>query len=268
MTDITYSTFKHIAEAGDLARVVARARAAAADAGWTQAERERRQAAEDAARQARSAEAAARERLTRLRRAGVPAKHEKVLIESYDASGFLPARVVARWRPSPHHTLVLGGALGVGKSVAACWLIDQGPRGRYRSPDGYDAATWPDELAPRYVHAGRLARQSMFAKPGHVSELDLLERVSLLIIDEVGGAEAGPAWVARLDTLVSVRADNLLDTVVTTNLKTEEFEAAYGERVLDRMRGDGRCWVECAGKSGRDDQRWWDRVKSEMEVTR
>lgn len=266
-TDITYATFRHIADAGDLARVVAVARAAAADAGWTKAERERRQAAEDAARQMRSAEVAARERLTRLRRAGVPARHEAVLVEGYDPERYT-ARVAARWRASPHHTLVLGGALGVGKSLAACWLIDQGPRGRYRSPDGYDAAAWPDELAPRYVHAGRLARQSMFARPGHVSELDLLERVSLLIIDEVGGAEGGPAWVARLDTLVSVRADALLDTVITTNLKTEEFEAAYGERVLDRMRGDGRCWVECAGTSARDDASWWDRVKSEMEVTR
>lgn len=258
--DITYSTFRHIAEHGDLAAAVARARTAARDAGFTRPEREA--AAQAAASQ--RAEAAARLRLARLRHAGVPAKHERVLVEGYDASRYLPARVVARWRPSPHHTLVLGGALGVGKSVAACWLIDQGPRGRYRSPDGYDAAAWPDELAPRYVHAGRLARQSMFARPGHVSELDLLERVSLLVIDEVGGAEAGPAWVARLDTLVSVRADNLLDTIVTTNLTTEEFAAAYGERVLDRMRGDGRCWVECAGKSGRDDQRWWDQVKNEM----
>lgn len=221
---------------------------------------------EQAKAAAAAADREARARLARLRRAGVPARHLRVLLGLPDLEGVVvhydparpPARTVASWRRSKHATLVLGGAMGVGKSLAACWLIDQGPRRPYPHPDGYDLADWPDALRPRYVHAGQLARLSTYGRAGAASEVETLERCALLVIDEVGGVDVGQAatWIARLDALVSVRADNEMDTVLTTNLTAAEFAATYGERVLDRMRGDGRCWREFAGDSLRASDAW------------
>jgi hypothetical protein len=34
------------------------------------------------------------------------------------------------------------------------------------------------------------------------------------------------------------------------------FRTIYGERLLDRMRDDGMCWVEIAGESARMGEPW------------
>lgn len=249
-------------------------------------EREEREQREQREREsAEAAKRAAKVRFARLRRAGVPEKHLRVLLGlpdedgkavEYDAQTRYMARVVARWRDSKHRTLVLGGGVGVGKSLGACWLIDQGPRRPYPNPEGGYDAVWPDELAPRYVHAGRLARLSTYGRKGEVPELEIIERCALLVIDEVGGVDVGRAadWIARFDSIVASRADNLLDTVITTNLRVEDeeeidertrrptgriirgFRSMYGERVLDRMRGDGSCWAESNAKSLRMSEKW------------
>lgn len=238
-----------------------------------------RQGDEQMQRQREVAEAVLRStriRTVRLRRAGIPVPYIRVLlglpdedgaVETYDPERYM-ARVVARWRATKHRTLVLGGSVGIGKSLSACWLVDQGPRRKYMNDSGGYDANWPDELAPRYVHAGRLARLSTYGRGGAPPELELIERCALLVIDEVGGADVGgtAGWVARLDSIVATRSDQGLDTIVTTNLRIEDeqingqmvrgFRTMYGERVLDRMRGDGSCWVERKENSMRTSARW------------
>lgn len=242
-----------------LAHIIARAHAAAAPhIEATTARRLVETAAANEAAKRSAAELAARARLARLASAGVPGPHIKALMTGDLDMTRHAVRVVARWRSSEHHTLVLSGDLGTGKSRAAAWLLDQGPRVRYLHPNGYEAAVWPDELAPRWRHAGRLARASMFGTSGGASEVDLCERCALLVIDDVGGAETVErSWVPRLDQIVSVRADAGLDTIMTTNLSLTEFAATYGERMLDRMRGDGRCWIQVEEeRSMRDSKKW------------
>lgn len=204
--------------------------------------RERQAAATETRRVAEQQQA----RLARLRTAGIPEDHVRVLTSAgLDKSGDAMQRVV-RWRKGDRRVLVLAGAVGRGKSLAACWLLAMGPRRPYPHPGGYDT-TWPAELAPRFVAARRLARLDTYRS----RELDVLERCSVLVVDEVGGGDVGSAssWAERLDSLVSARYDAALDTILTTNLGRDEFREAFGERLFDRVSGSAGTWEEFAGPS-------------------
>lgn len=218
---------------------------------------ERSAAAEVAAREH---EAAQRDQAlrARLRAAGVPGDHEDVLVtRQFDHRKDALSRV-QRWRKSNRRLLVLVGDVGLGKSLAACWLIATGPRRPYRHPGGYDERTWPEHLQPRYIRSSRLARLSMYeankgkAKPERL-ELELVEKCSLLIIDEVGRGDVGSfeRWADRLDDLVGGRYDAGLDTVMTTNKTREEFREIFGMALFDRLTGKGGTWEEFAGASMR-----------------
>lgn len=191
-------------------------------------------------------------RLARLRTAGVPEDHVKMLVsQGLDKTGDAMVRS-KRWRQGNRRILVLGGALGVGKSLAACWLLACGPRRPYPHPEGYDEPTWPSALAPRFILARRLARLDTYRS----GELDLVEKCALLVVDEVGAGDVGSydKWAERLDGIVSGRYDAALDTVMTTNLTRDEFRKAFGERLFDRVSGTCGTWEEFAGKSLRQKQ--------------
>lgn len=207
---------------------------------------EQRRAADEQRAVARREAAMRRELLARLRRTGVPERHEAVLVAgSYDASR--PIAIDAdRWRRSDRRLLGLGGAVGIGKSLTAAWLLAQAPRRPWRNPDGTDSG-WPAHLHPRWVRASTLARLDTYRAP----ELAALEACCCLVIDEVGGGDVGaPASFAeRLDMLVSGRYDAGLDTVLTSNLTEDEFRQQFGERLYDRITGDAGVWVERGGAS-------------------
>lgn len=56
------------------------------------------------------------------------------------------------------------------------------------------------------------------------------------------------AFTNSLDGLVDARYRHLLPTVITTNLRAEEFKARYGARAIDRLRERGE-FVELNGAS-------------------
>ena len=192
----------------------------------------------------------------RLRAAGVPERFTGVIADrKVDLTRGAIPRAQA-WRQGPKRLLVLGGGVGLGKTLAACWLISTGPRHPYPHPGGYDEPHWPSELQPRFIRAARLARLDTYRS----GELGLVERCSLLVIDEVGGGDVGlvDSWAGRPDSIVSGRYDAGLDTVLTTNLlreaakdKPPEFRELFGDRLFDRVAGTGGTWEEFAGASMR-----------------
>lgn len=118
--------------------------------------------------------------------------------------------------------LALGGAVGVGKSVAAAWWLLQGGRWARAA----DLARPDDELWSRLCGSARV------------------------VLDDVGEEYAGASGyaTARVAELLAHRHAHGLATVLTTNLNRAEFAARYGARVDDRLRERGK-WIGLVGES-------------------
>ena len=250
---ISREGYVHIGDIAEpLAHVMAQAREAAQP--LMQAEAARR----DAAAAAERAEAASRmalETKSRIRTAGIPEEHEDVLLAGVDTDRTLIKQAALWHADTAKRILVIGGSVGVGKTLAACWLLAQGPRRAYRSADGRDTS-WPHELHPRFIRSSALARLDTYRS----SDLALIEACSMLVIDEVGGGDVGaPAsWAERLDMIVSGRHDAGRDTIMTTNIGRPAFEREFGARLYDRLTGRG-LWINVAGRSLRQPEQLAER---------
>lgn len=134
--------------------------------------------------------------------------------------------------------LVLSGLRGCGKTTAAAWwLVQKRPPAKYvRTSEA------------RFVDATQLARWPKYDD----AKMAELERASALVIDDLGVEydDKHGAFRSFLDGLVNSRYAACLPTLVTTNLRADEFRARYGERIADRIREAGR-YVELAGESMR-----------------
>jgi len=129
--------------------------------------------------------------------------------------------------------LCLSGESGVGKSVAAGWLISRGPLGPcpFTQPQGYEAHSyWPH--GPRWTRATDLAR-GFDELPGEV------RRASVLVIDDLGDEKNDEHSRSRLSSLLSERDDLQARTVITTNLNSATLAHRYGVRFVDRIKGHG-----------------------------
>ena len=63
-----------------------------------------------------------------------------------------------------------------------------------------------------------------------------MKSVGLLVIDDMG-AEYGTDWVVnKVDSIITHRYNELLPTIITTNLTKEEMKGRYMERVYDRLK--------------------------------
>ena len=127
--------------------------------------------------------------------------------------------------------MLLGGGVGVGKTIAAC------------------IAAWQVPGSVRFVRAIDLVRHGAF-DPEY---WDDLADCAALVLDELGGEpldERGWALSCILDLIVK-RYDSGKRTWITLNLPIEPFFARYGtdgERLRDKLRECGR-YVEVKGKS-------------------
>lgn len=126
-------------------------------------------------------------------------------------------RAVDRWNPSMS-AIVLAGAVGAGKTVAAAWWA-LGARNAFR-----------------FVRAAELVR---------VGRFDDSWRAWLgapaLCVDDLGAeyADAKGSFVADLDHLFDTFYADRRPLIVTTNCDGAAFRARYGERIADRL-------TECA----------------------
>ena len=66
-------------------------------------------------------------------------------------------------------------------------------------------------------------------------------RAAFLVIDDLGSEHASESgyFEALLDEVIAWRHEAMTPTCLTTNLKAQAFKSRYGERITDRIRGDG-----------------------------
>lgn len=133
-------------------------------------------------------------------------------------------KALARADAARKRLLVLTGAPGTGKTLAAArWLV--------RHAGG------------RYVLASEFSRamcQAEWSKRAN-DLYDARERfrlASALVIDDAGENET-PEKSAHLAELMRTRYDERRATVVTTNLGNKDFAERYGERVMTRLAEHG-----------------------------
>ena len=135
---------------------------------------------------------------------------------------------VSAWDRDQRCFLVLAGAKGSGKTVAACEAI--------------------------YAAYGRFAPVADLVRAGqyNTEALDELASAGLLVLDDLGTeyVDAKGFFLASLDWLVNARYSNEKATIITTNLPAKAFAERYGERVADRLREAGQ-YVEIADQSMR-----------------
>jgi DNA replication protein DnaC len=140
--------------------------------------------------------------------------------------------------------LVLSGKAGVGKTRAACWLLDTvtaepvgtGPVPRYRTG--------------QYVLAHELVMAGTFGEGASIwRDLDAAD---VIAIDEVGGEYRNASFEATLYTLLNKRHANGQKTVLCTNLDARTFADRYcptpTDPLRDRLKTGGR-WVNLSGAS-------------------
>lgn len=124
----------------------------------------------------------------------------------------------------PPTLVVLSGGVGCGKSCAAAW--------------------WLSQAEGAWVPASELAK--------HGSDPAIPERLKAprVVLDDLGMEYLDGKGFAQatLDGVINHRHEQLLPTVITTNLGMDEFKARYGPRVADRIRESGR-WLVIAAPS-------------------
>ncbi len=137
---------------------------------------------------------------------------------------------VAQHRGLGGGIVVLSGPVGVGKTVAACWLALQReglaafvPVAELASTSRYD-----EEACARW-------------RTGHA-----------LIIDDLGAEylDAKGSLVADIDAIVDRFYSSCGWLCITTNLTPADFHLRYGARLVDRIREAGH-WISIAGPSRR-----------------
>ena len=65
--------------------------------------------------------------------------------------------------------------------------------------------------------------------------MDLIMTVDFLVLDDLGAEKSSPWVLERLTLIVNDRYENLLPTVVTSNLDLELLEKQIGERIVSRL---------------------------------
>lgn len=164
-------------------------------------------------------------------------KQRARLISSSVPDGLIPialapsesesVRVVREWLASGMRTLVLSGGVGIGKSTAASVGIALSSGSAF------------------YLHATRFSSVKLLDS----DEWPRVLSTELLVLDDVGLEHQGATnWAAnQIQSLLCDRHDRAKRTIVTCNLDDKQF-AAYGERMVDRMRQYGR-FVRVGGRS-------------------
>lgn len=147
-------------------------------------------------------------------------------------------RVVDLWAATDQSILVLLGGVGCGKTVAACSAL----LGHWKERRGYLRV--PGDLPPT-----KAWRSAMFVTLADLGSRSLWDgedrdfrqqviRTPMLIMDECGTEHGDGA--SAITELIRDRLANHRRTILTSNMTPAKFIERYGQRVHDRIKGDGR----------------------------
>jgi len=83
------------------------------------------------------------------------------------------------------------------------------------------------------------------------SNFKRIVKIDVLLIDELGAKEELTDWERlQLYTIIDERSENLLYTIITTNIKQDELKSYVGARIYDRLQENSE-FIEFKGNSRR-----------------
>lgn len=138
------------------------------------------------------------------------------------------------WIKDPHDVLYITGPIGTGKTHLAWGLFRHhiaNLRGVSRSPSGIPACKgWTvTELG------NEIKSEWNASATGEPSALDKACRTPLLLLDDVG-SERQTEWnLEQMDLVVNSRYNELLATIITTNVVPKELAERLGSRLASRV---------------------------------
>jgi DNA replication protein DnaC len=125
--------------------------------------------------------------------------------------------------------LVFSGKVGTGKTHLACAIAEALIRAEQR---------------PYYSTAAELIRliRSAWRKDSEEDESKILgriQKIDLLILDEIGVKGGGDADVQQLTEVIDLRYREIRPTLVVSNYSMEDMGKFLGERGVDRLKENG-----------------------------
>lgn len=114
--------------------------------------------------------------------------------------------------------VLLFGSLGVGKTHIVCGLLN---------------TLIEKEVYCRFITEHQLL-ELYFRK--EYTKFDGFKEVNLLVIDEIGKRKLQDWQLIQLEELLSYRYNEMLPTILISNLKTDEFKEFIGERITRRLK--------------------------------
>ena len=157
---------------------------------------------------------AAEEQRERFARAKVPDRVRRALLENFYQTPETIA--VDEWLASRKAMMLLAGPPGTGKSVAAGHALMR--RG----------GAW--------AHVSEIADVYGFDRAAVVSRL---KTARFLVLDDLGTEQKSEGARDAVVSVLLVRFENELPTVMTSNLSADAWKLYADERVRDRLAGDG-----------------------------
>jgi len=126
--------------------------------------------------------------------------------------------------------VLLFGSLGVGKTHIVCGLLNS-----LIDSEVYCRFSTEHELLELY-----------FRK--EYKQFDGFKKVKLLVIDEIGKRQLQDWQLIQLEELLSYRYNEMLPTILITNLKTDEFKQFVGERITRRLKDNSVVQIAVNGE--------------------
>lgn len=176
----------------------------------------------------------------RLDRSGIPLRYRSKTFQTFTADTDAKERALTvamefasnfDQHLSRGTTVVFSGMPGTGKSHLAI-AIAQAVMGQHTA------------LYTSAIDAVRMIRNT-WRRDSDQSEtqvLDMLSRVHLLVLDEVGVQYGTEAEQVNLFDIIDKRYRDLMPTILLTNQNKAGMKAFLGDRSFDRLREEGR-WV-------------------------
>lgn len=127
--------------------------------------------------------------------------------------------------------IVMTGSCGTGKNHLAVSMTKKIIRDHLARVELTDVMRITRAVKSTWRNSSELTEDDVLR---HYSSLDLL------IIDEVGVQFGTQAESVILQEIINARYENILPTILISNLTFEQLQAAIGERIVDRVAEGGR----------------------------
>lgn len=174
-----------------------------------------------------------------IQRIGIPRRFEGATLASYRPATERAEKVLAACRryvetwPERHEkgsSLILSGDVGTGKTHLAC-AIAKAVAAKYEAHAAYMTVMQAvRRVRATYGPDARETEQEVF---------DRLSGIDLLVLDEVGVQSGSNHEHTTLFEILNRRYENVLPTIVISNLGLKELADAIDERLVDRLREQG-----------------------------